>query len=85
MQGQGQRYALGEKAFYIIGREGEVDIAISDPSVSRIHAAVVHHQDGRIYLIDLQSASAATPKCLLHIICCFLPGLLGKPEVLSAC
>ncbi|GAB4824097.1 hypothetical protein N2152v2_011143 [Parachlorella kessleri] len=61
LEGQGQRYSLAEKPFYIVGREGEVDIAVSDPSVSRVHAAIVHHQDGRIYLIDLQSATAEPP------------------------
>jgi peptidyl-prolyl cis-trans isomerase NIMA-interacting 1 len=30
-------------------------IAIDNPSISKRHAAIVHHSDGRIYLIDLQS------------------------------
>ncbi len=33
------------------------DIVINHESVSRIHAAIVHHQDGRIFLIDLASVS----------------------------
>jgi NIMA-interacting peptidyl-prolyl cis-trans isomerase 1 len=32
-----------------------VDIRIDDPSVSQRHAALVHHRDGRLFLIDLSS------------------------------
>lgn len=32
-----------------------VDIHLDDNSCSRVHAALVHHQDGRLFLIDLQS------------------------------
>lgn len=28
---------------------------IDDPSISRRHAAIIHHKDGRIYIIDLAS------------------------------
>ena len=33
----------------------QVDICLDDASCSRVHAALVHHQDGRIFLIDLHS------------------------------
>jgi peptidyl-prolyl cis-trans isomerase NIMA-interacting 1 len=32
-----------------------VDIILDDPSVSQRHAAVVHHHDGRLFVIDLAS------------------------------
>lgn len=55
-QGAGQRTSLSDKPYYLVGREaGQVDIVVNDPSVSRLHAAIVHHADGRTYLIDLQS------------------------------
>lgn len=31
------------------------DVIVSTNTVSRLHAAIVHHSDGRIYLIDLKS------------------------------
>lgn len=39
--------------YTVIGREAGIQVA--DPSVSRAHAALVHHTDGRLYLIDLAS------------------------------
>lgn len=32
-----------------------VDIILDDPSVSQRHAALVHHRDGRLFVIDLAS------------------------------
>ena len=33
---------------------------VADPSVSRRHAALVHHRDGKLYLIDLASREGTT-------------------------
>jgi hypothetical protein len=33
----------------------QVDIVLDDSSCSRVHAALVHHSDGRLFVIDLQS------------------------------
>lgn len=45
------------KAHYTFGRDATgCDVELPHPSCSRVHAAVVHHEDGRLFLIDLQSA-----------------------------
>ena len=50
------------KAFYLFGREAETaDIVLTGPGASRTHAALVHHEDGKTYLIDLQSVRSAMP------------------------
>ncbi|KAL3155763.1 hypothetical protein ABBQ32_012780 [Trebouxia sp. C0010 RCD-2024] len=43
------------KAFYVFGREPTTDFVLPGPGASRTHAALVHHEDGKAYLIDLQS------------------------------
>ena len=48
------------KAYYLFGREPTtVDIILPGPGASRTHAALVHHEDGKSYLIDLESVRAA--------------------------
>eukprot|EP01112_Ceratiomyxa_fruticulosa_P000850 TRINITY_DN1078_c0_g1_i1.p2 TRINITY_DN1078_c0_g1~~TRINITY_DN1078_c0_g1_i1.p2 ORF type:complete len:256 (-),score=55.17 TRINITY_DN1078_c0_g1_i1:303-1070(-) len=48
---------LAGKPFTVFGRHADVcDVVLDHPSVSRKHAAMVFHTDGRLYLIDLQSA-----------------------------
>lgn len=48
------------KAFYLFGREPTtVDIVLNGPGASRTHAALVHHEDGKSYLIDLSSVRSA--------------------------
>ena len=50
------------KAFYIFGREPETaDIILTGLGASRTHAALVHHEDGKTYLIDLQSVRSPRP------------------------
>ncbi|PNW72347.1 hypothetical protein CHLRE_16g671900v5 [Chlamydomonas reinhardtii] len=47
--------------YYTFGRQAEsVSIALEHHSCSRVHAALVHHNDGRIFLIDLQSTQGTT-------------------------
>ena len=41
----------------------QVDICLDDASCSRVHAALVHHQDGRIFLIDLHSVRREGSGC----------------------
>jgi len=46
---------LGKKAT-VLGRNADVcDVVLDHPSSSRKHAAIVHHKNGKLYLIDLQS------------------------------
>ena len=47
---------VGLKPSYVIGRNDTADIVLSHASISRHHAAVAHHGDGRVYIIDLKSA-----------------------------
>ncbi len=35
-----------------------MDVVLSEPTTSREHAAIVHHADGRLFLIDLASVRA---------------------------
>ncbi|EIE20611.1 parvulin-type peptidyl-prolyl cis-trans isomerase [Coccomyxa subellipsoidea C-169] len=52
-----ESFPIDTKAFYLFGRIPETsDITLSDSSCSRSHAALVHHEDGRLFLIDLQSS-----------------------------
>ncbi|GIL86207.1 hypothetical protein Vretifemale_14595, partial [Volvox reticuliferus] len=42
--------------YYTLGRAADqVSITLEHHSCSRVHAAIVHHTDGRLFLIDLQS------------------------------
>ena len=51
-----ESYPIDGKAYYLFGKEtSAVDIALVDNSASRQHAALMHHEDGKTYLIDLQS------------------------------
>lgn len=50
------RVRVDEKPFYVFGREAShCDVTHDDDSVSRMHAAIVHHKDGRCFIIDLKS------------------------------
>ena len=53
-----EAYPVDTRAYYVFGREAG-DIVLDHPSASRSHAALVHHQDGRVYIIDLQSVGGA--------------------------
>lgn len=48
--------SFGGKAMLLAGRLPECDIILEHPSVSRKHAAVLHHRSGAVYLLDLNSA-----------------------------
>lgn len=47
---------LGDRKFILFGRNGDVVHVILDhESISRVHAVVVHRNDGEVCLIDLNS------------------------------
>ncbi|GMH40764.1 hypothetical protein BSKO_08668 [Bryopsis sp. KO-2023] len=47
---------VDEKPFYVFGRDATLcDVTHQHDSVSRMHAAIVHHKDGRCFIIDLKS------------------------------
>jgi hypothetical protein len=56
---------VSSKPYYLLGREAELsDFVVDDANCSRLHAALVHHADGRSFIIDLASVSlggAAAP------------------------
>jgi len=59
--GTTQTQAIDAQPWYILGRVASVcDIVLDDPSTSRCHAALVHHQNGLLYIIDLQSTHGTT-------------------------
>lgn len=49
------------------------DVHLDSENVSRLHAAVVHHSNGKVYLIDLQSVCLLPPAAfvLAHTVCFF--------------
>lgn len=50
------RQPIDAQPWYTLGREaGAVDIVLDGGLPSRVHAALVHHSDGRLFLIDLES------------------------------
>jgi len=48
--------AVGVHSMYTFGRSLTCDFPIEHPSASRNHAALVHHQNGGLYVIDLKSS-----------------------------
>jgi FHA domain len=53
-----ESFPVDAKSYYTFGREqGSVDVLLTGSGASRLHAALVHHEDGKVYLIDLQSVS----------------------------
>ncbi|KXZ55762.1 hypothetical protein GPECTOR_2g1312 [Gonium pectorale] len=52
---------IDAEPYYTLGRASDqVSISLDHHSCSRVHAAIVHHADGRIFLIDLQSTQGTT-------------------------
>ena len=50
------------KPHYVLGKdEAACDVVLRDASCSHLHAAVVHHGDGRLFLIDLASVRNPNP------------------------
>ena len=53
---QMERLPIGDHPMYTFGRSLTCDFQLEHPSVSRQHAALVHHQNGGVYVIDLKSS-----------------------------
>mmetsp|Transcript_20876 Transcript_20876/g.45745 ORF Transcript_20876/g.45745 Transcript_20876/m.45745 type:complete len:257 (-) Transcript_20876:277-1047(-) len=52
---------LDEKSYYVFGRTKEsCDVVLDHGSASRMHAAIVHHTNGRLYIIDLGATQGTT-------------------------
>ncbi|KAI9919438.1 hypothetical protein PsorP6_017666 [Peronosclerospora sorghi] len=50
-------YTVDQKPYYLIGRNAAVcDLVLSHCSISRLHATLIHHENGATYLVDLGSA-----------------------------
>ena len=62
IKGSDNAYDVGKESYYLFGRDAAMgcQIIIDEPAVSRRHAALIHHQDGRIYIIDLVSVRIYT-------------------------
>lgn len=57
----GTVYQADTKPWTTFGREaGFADHVLPSGSVSRLHLAIVHHGDGRVYAIDLKSTHGST-------------------------
>jgi hypothetical protein len=49
---------LDGKPYYLLGRNGEAcDVAVDHSSASRMHAALVHHSNGRCALLPAPACS----------------------------
>lgn len=60
---------LGEKDATVFGRfEAVCDIVLDHSSASRKHAAIVHHTNGKLYLIDLESGLYTYPHFVSYVI-----------------
>eukprot|EP00891_Asterochloris_glomerata_P008641 jgi/Astpho2/8641/Aster-05116 len=46
---------VDSKSWYTLGRDPGCDIRLHGSGISSQHAALVHHSDGRLYVIDLKS------------------------------
>ena len=56
---------IGDKPYVLFGRDANLapDVVIDHPSVSRRHAALVHHHNGRSFVIDLASVCMCVCVC----------------------
>ena len=67
-----ETFPVDSKAYYVFGRDSSVvDILLTGADASRTHAALVHHEDGKSYLIDLQSVPICTEAGF--DVCCAWP------------
>ena len=48
--------AVGEHAVYTFGRSLTCDFPLEHASLSRNHAALIHHKNGGLYIVDLKSS-----------------------------
>lgn len=70
-----ETFPVDSKAYYVFGRDSSVvDILLTGADASRTHAALVHHEDGKAYLIDLQSVPFCTEAGLMSAV-------LGPPHL----
>jgi hypothetical protein len=51
---------LGTASKALVGKHSSCDVQLDHPSISRRHAAIVRHQDGRLLLVDLASKAGVT-------------------------
>lgn len=58
--GGSARHDISGRSSYVVGRVATADLLLEHQSVSRHHAALVHHENGRLYVIDLNSAFGTT-------------------------
>jgi len=78
---QQEVFPVDGKAYYTFGREPTaVDVVLSGAGASRTHAALVHHEDGKTYLIDLQSVQSYT-----EAGSCIFPPLRVRHLIFGCC
>lgn len=52
---------VDKQPWYLFGRDASAcDVPLDHPTASRQHAALVHHSDGRVFVIDLGSTHGTT-------------------------
>jgi hypothetical protein len=76
----GETLRIGGKGSYVIGRVDTADIVLIHSSISRHHCAVVHHTDGRVYVIE-----CARPATLASSAVCALCSPVLTASARPAC
>lgn len=55
--GRQQVVPIDKQPSYLLGRGPHCDVTLQEVTASKEHAAIIHHSDGRIFLIDLCSTN----------------------------
>eukprot|EP00002_Diphylleia_rotans_P017994 TRINITY_DN3485_c0_g5_i3.p1 TRINITY_DN3485_c0_g5~~TRINITY_DN3485_c0_g5_i3.p1 ORF type:complete len:190 (-),score=35.34 TRINITY_DN3485_c0_g5_i3:227-796(-) len=48
-------FDIGSKPYYTFGSHASSDYVLDNPSISRLHAIVAHHANGKCYIMDFKS------------------------------
>ena len=50
-----------QQPYYLFGRSRKLcDFVLDNPSVSRVHFALIHHSNGSIFIVDLGSGQGTS-------------------------
>ena len=56
-----ESFPIDEQPYYVFGRsKQQCDFVLINPSVSRVHFALIHHRNGSTFIIDLESAQGTS-------------------------
>ena len=55
-----EQIPLDDRQYYVFGRTDKAHYTLAHKSISREHFAIVHHQNGAVLVVDLQSSRGTT-------------------------